>query len=103
MSEHDYPIPVERLDGSKPGQLICPECRFERQATRDEIALNEPEFHTSCDYCHTGLMFKYAEGDKCPGCGRLGWWDSPYDDNACSRACHFQAEYAMAQAASKEP
>lgn len=91
----DYPIPVESIDGKRASALACPECAYERQATSDEIGFIEPEFHTACPHCGEGLVFKYALADKCPGCGRLGWWDTPASYNgACSRACHLQAEYA---------
>lgn len=98
-----FPLPVERYTGDQARTLGCERCGFERVATGDEVAsYSEPEYHLFCE-CGEGLCWKYQEADRCPGCGRLGWWHTPYESNACSRACHFQAEYAQPLAtASKE-
>jgi hypothetical protein len=90
----EFPIPVERLTPSRAVRLTCgSDCGYERDATEEEISLCDALPH--CPTCDGGwLEWKYAEADKCPSCGRVGWWETPYDDGSCSRVCHLQAEYA---------
>ena len=96
MSE--YPIPVAKLDGKKATTLVCEGCGFTRQAKESEF-YSEPECFVKCEKCGEGMPWKYAQADQCPACKRLGWWHTAYDDNACSRVCHLQLEYAKELAA----
>jgi len=87
----ELPIPVKVLDGPKAIRLGCVGCGSERDATDDEVGRGE-EYVATC-VCGSELVWKYAQADECPGCGRLGWWQSAYDDGTCSRRCHLVVEY----------
>ena len=88
-----FPIPVERLGSTNAGMLACGKCGTSRQADLDEIGLSEGLGSCPRD-CGGWLEWAYQEGDKCPGCGKLGWWDGRQTNGACSRLCQLQAEYA---------
>jgi hypothetical protein len=90
----ELPILVERFSSAQAKRLACEHgCGFERDATGDEIASGAHEYGIGCR-CGGVLIYKYEEAQKCANCGRLGWWQTPYGDGTCSRACHLQVEYA---------
>jgi hypothetical protein len=88
-----YPILVERYDAKHPADMaICVGCKRERKM---DPADGDPyDMCLTCRVCGDGIMWKYNEADKCPGCGTLGFWDHDVLKGACSRKCMLQAEYA---------
>lgn len=106
----ELPILVVRFDDDHPADaLCCPACGFTRKATDDEIGLCEglPACDKGCtrtlsngDTFPEFLDWKYAEGEPCEGCGKLGFctslaradgWGLP--EGVCSRRCQLVAEY----------
>lgn len=95
-----FPIPVERLDEHTARLLACNVCGRCRPATTDEIGMSDA-LGFCPDRCGGWLEWAYEEADKCPGCGKLGWFrvalrstDVEPLNGACSRVCMLQAEYA---------
>lgn len=98
-----YPILVERFQGRQSLTIVCERCHSERVITADDI-LNEGWYECPADTergrtasteprCMGTAVMKYDEGDKCPGCGALGFYEDVLK-GACSRKCMFVAEYA---------
>lgn len=91
----EYPIPVRQYDGDQALAVICEKCGDEWQAAED-MSDTSPDC-IWCSQCESwGAVFKYAEGDVCGNCGRLGWLFDIWSDHRswCSRACKLQGEYA---------
>jgi hypothetical protein len=103
----EYPILVERWSDDQALTIICERCYAEAVLDPDEL-LNEGLYECPADTelsrrasterrCRGSAVMKYDEGDKCEGCGKLGYWHgvrmSPID-GCCSRRCKLQAEYA---------
>jgi hypothetical protein len=95
VSEPRYPILVERLTGDQALRIACQVCPWETTITAEEIR-NERNY--GCPQCGGSADYKYEEADKCPNCGRLGFF-SPVLNHCCSRVCMLQAEYAETLAA----
>lgn len=103
----DYPIPVARYEGASAFVIVCESCGTEATIGPDALTSDgsyacprnwdapivrwDERHKLPCPDGHA--VHKYQEADPCPGCGKLGWWDVG-DDNACSRRCQLQAEYA---------
>lgn len=91
----DFPILVERLSPKQAAALGCASCGAERQATEREcLEFYIPPGCTSCGM-EAVMDWKYMEGEKCKGCGKLGFWSNNGPlKGVCSRKCQLQAEYA---------
>lgn len=92
MSDSRYPLPVERYTGQQSLTIICESCGAQEVVGPDDVH-NDGLYNCPVD-CGGVAVFKYAEADRCPGCGELGWYDHNVLKGACSRRCMLQAEYA---------
>jgi hypothetical protein len=99
----DYPIVVSRFTPKQALTIVCERCGAEETLEPDEL-LNEGLYECPADTelgrrastaprCRGSAVMKYEEGDTCPSCGRLGFWDRALN-RCCSRKCMLQAEYA---------
>lgn len=88
-----YPILVERYNGKQGITIVCERCHAERVIDADE--LNNEDLYDCPVQCGGSACMKYAEADKCPSCGKLGFWHGTLG-GCCSRVCMLQAEYAKA-------
>lgn len=85
------PIPRQRLTPRQARRLACESCSRERDATDEEIASCVEA--VGCQ-CGAAMSWKFAEGTRCPGCGRVGFWIVPAEyGDACSRVCHLQVRF----------
>ena len=103
----EYPILVADFTGERALTIICERCGAEEVIHADDI-LNEGLYQCPADTerarrasteprCMGGAGMKYEQGDRCEGCGKLGFWTGPHPtpiDGCCSRKCKLQAEYA---------
>jgi hypothetical protein len=94
----DYPIPVAEYTGDQALTIVCESCGAEGVIAANGI-LNDGVYQCPSVTEYVAGWYRgcavhmFAEADRCPGCGRLGWYgDAP--EKACSRACALQAEYA---------
>jgi hypothetical protein len=87
----DYPILVERYGPGQSDRVVCEYCHEESM-----LDPSEGDPYDMCLECACGgpLVWKYDEADKCPGCGKLGFYDYPLLQGCCSRRCRLVAEYA---------
>lgn len=89
-----YPILVERLAAGQALVIACQSCHAEATITADQI-LNEANYECPKG-CGGSAFYKYDEGDKCPNCGKLGYWSHTHVlKGCCSRLCMLQWEYAQ--------
>lgn len=97
MSE--YPILVKRFTGQQSLTIVCEACHTEDVIGEEDI-LNEGIYLCPLDsygkptVCGGFAIYKYDEGDECPGCRTLGFYDPNALGGCCSRVCQLQAEYA---------
>jgi hypothetical protein len=91
----EYPILVERFEGSQALTIVCEKCAAE--AVIDPNDLSNEGLYNCPQNCGGLAVMKFDEGDRCKGCGKLGYWHGPFTtpiDGCCSRRCKLQAEYA---------
>jgi hypothetical protein len=89
----ELPIPVRRLKPEQALLIACEVCGAEAHIDPDGLR-NDGDFSCPASCGATlSATFKYAEGNECPNCKRLGW-DTTDVDGCCSRRCALQAEYA---------
>ena len=93
-----YPILVEKLTPEQALRIVCQRCGAEEEIGEDEI-LNDAVYACPKN-CGGAAIYKYEWADKCPGCGKLGFYEKVLD-GCCSRVCQLQAEYAKELAARK--
>jgi hypothetical protein len=93
----DYPILVERWGKKAPSdRVVCERCHAEFShdpSEGDPYDLCLRHGNPTVGECGGQLVYKYAEADKCGGCGKLGFYDTKLS-HCCSRKCMLQAEYA---------
>jgi hypothetical protein len=89
----NFPILVDRYQGNQGRTVICTLCLAEKVVGDIGDVIGE-EGEGACPVgCGGDTVFKYVEADRCPSCGKLGFWDRALD-RCCSRKCMLQAEYA---------
>lgn len=99
----DYPIIVAHLTAEQALTIVCERCGAEANIAADGLH-NEGLYECPADTelartastagrCRGSAVMKYEEGDTCPSCGKLGFFDRALK-HCCSRRCMLQAEYA---------
>lgn len=86
-----YPILVERYAGNQAVTIVCESCNA--TAVIDAADLRSDPLYACPAGCGGHATHKYEEADRCPGCGKLGFYERVLG-GCCSRVCQLQAEYA---------
>jgi hypothetical protein len=87
-----YPILIEQFKGEESMTIVCEQCLAEAVLGPDD--LYSDGWYTCPAGCPGVAVYKYDEGDKCPACAKLGFWDRRALGGCCSRRCQLQVEYA---------